>query len=60
MTKTVLLIVGLAAAFVFGILVLAGGDWLPGSIIVLASAAGLVGQIAAARRAASGRRQAPS
>ncbi|HST32497.1 MAG TPA: hypothetical protein VLJ80_03140 [Solirubrobacteraceae bacterium] len=40
-----MLIVGLAAALVFGILVLAGGDWLPGTIIVVAALAGLAGQV---------------
>ena len=37
--------VGLLAALVFGVLVLAGGDWLPGTIIVVASLAGLAGQL---------------
>jgi hypothetical protein len=48
-TLSLLLIAGLAAAFVFGILVLASGDWLPGSIIVLASGVALVQQIGAVR-----------
>ncbi len=39
------LILALLAAFTFGILVLAGGDWLPGGIIVAASAVGLAQQI---------------
>ena len=40
-----LLTVGLLAALVFGIIVLAGGDWLPGTIIVTASLIGLARQI---------------
>ena len=42
---TALLTVGLFAALVFGIIVLAGGDWLPGTIIVAASLIGLARQI---------------
>ena len=42
---TALLTVGLVAALVFGIIVLTGGDWLPGTIIVAASLIGLVRQI---------------
>jgi hypothetical protein len=42
--RTAVLTVGLAAALVFGILVLAGGDWLPGTIIIVASLVGLAGQ----------------
>ena len=42
---TALLTVGLLAALVFGIIVLAGGDWLPGTIIVAASLIGLGRQI---------------
>ena len=48
--RAVLLTVALAAAFVFGILVLASGDWLPGTVIVVASAAGLLQQIAVLRQ----------
>lgn len=39
--QTALLTVGLVAALIFGIIVLAGGDWIPGTIIVLASLIGL-------------------
>ena len=38
---TALLTVGLLAALIFGIIVLAGGDWIPGTIIVAASLIGL-------------------
>ena len=38
---TALLTVGLVAALIFGIIVLAGGDWIPGAIIVVASLFGL-------------------
>jgi len=48
-SPTAFLTVGLAAALAFGILVLAGGDWLPGTIIVAASLVGLAGQAPAIR-----------
>ena len=44
--RTTLLTVGLLATLIFGIIVLAGGDWIPGAIIVAASLIGLAGQIA--------------
>ena len=40
-----LLTLGLLAALVFGIIVLAGGDWMPGTLIVAASLIGLASQI---------------
>jgi hypothetical protein len=43
--RTALLSVGLFAALIFGILVLASGDWIPGTVIVVAGLAGLAGQI---------------
>jgi len=43
--RTGLLTVGLVAALIFGITVLAGSDWIPGGIIVAASLIGLIGQI---------------
>ena len=43
--RTALLTVGLLAALIFGVIVLAGGDWLPGGIIVVASLLGLAGQV---------------
>ena len=48
-----LLTVGLAAALIFGILVLAGGDWVPGTVIVVASVVGLAGQVPAIRKVCS-------
>ena len=42
---TALLTVGLLAALIFGLIVLAGGDWIPGTIIVAASLIGLARQI---------------
>jgi hypothetical protein len=42
---TALLTVGLLAALIFGIIVLAGGDWVPGAIIAAASLIGLARQI---------------
>ena len=51
--STALLAVGLTAALVFGILVLTSGDWIPGTVIVVASAialARLVPVIAGLRR----------
>ena len=42
---TALLTVGLLAALIFGIIVLAGGDSIPGTIIVAASLIGLARQI---------------
>ena len=43
--QTALLTVGLLFALIFGIIVLAGGDWIPGTLIVVASAIGLARQI---------------
>jgi len=43
--RTAFLTVGLFAALIFGIIVLAGGDWVPGTVIVAASLIGLAGQI---------------
>jgi hypothetical protein len=43
--RTALLTVGLLAALLFGIIVLAGGDWIPGMLIVAASLIGLGRQI---------------
>lgn len=47
---------GLFAALIFGIIVLAGGDWIPGTVIVAASLIGLAGQISVINRLC---RQAP-
>ena len=43
--RTALLTVALLAALIFGIIVLAGGDWIPGTLIVAASLIGLARQI---------------
>ncbi|HKO29261.1 MAG TPA: hypothetical protein VJU80_17510 [Solirubrobacteraceae bacterium] len=43
--RTALLTVGLLAALTFGIIVLAGGDWIPGTLIVASSLIGLASQI---------------
>jgi hypothetical protein len=43
--QTALLTVALSAALVFGIVVLAGGDWIPGTLIVAASLIALARQI---------------
>jgi len=51
--RTALLIVGLAAALVFGIIVLVTGDWIPGTIIVAAALIGLVKQVPVIRRLCS-------
>ena len=42
---TALLSVGPLAALIFGIIVLAGGDWIPGTVIVVAGLVGLARQI---------------
>ena len=54
--QTTLLTVALLAALIFGITVLAGGDWIPGTVIVAASAIGLARLIPAIKRL---RRHAP-
>ena len=43
--RTALLAVGLLASLTFGAIVLAGGDWIPGAIIVVARLIGLARQI---------------
>jgi hypothetical protein len=45
-----LVTVGLAAALVFGIIVLIGGDWIPGTIIVAATLIGLATQVGTIHR----------
>jgi hypothetical protein len=42
---TALPTVGLLAALIFGIIVLAGGDWIPGTVIVAASLIALAREI---------------
>jgi hypothetical protein len=46
--------VALLAACIFGITVLASGDWLPGAIIVAASVVGVIGQARRLGRGGSG------
>ena len=52
--RTALLTVALFAAFVFGIVVLAGGDWIPGTLIVVSSAIALASQVPVITRLCSG------
>jgi hypothetical protein len=54
--RTSLLTVGLLTALIFGIIVLAGGDWMPGTLIVVASLIGLARQLPAINKLC---RQAP-
>lgn len=56
---TALLTVGLVAALIFGIIVLAGGDWIPGAVIVVASLLGLATQIPIIARLCSGSAPSP-
>jgi hypothetical protein len=51
--RTAILTVALAACLIFGIIVLADGDWLPGGIIVGASTVGLAREIPIIRRLCS-------
>ena len=51
--RTALLTVGLFAALIFGIIVLASGDWMPGVTIVVASLIALGVQIPVIRRLCS-------
>ena len=43
--RTALLTLGLVAALIFGITVLAGSDWIPGTVIVASSLIGLATQV---------------
>jgi uncharacterized membrane protein len=54
--QTALLTVALLAALIFGIIVLAGADWIPGTLIVVASVVGLARLIPGINRL---RRHAP-
>ena len=51
--RTAFLTIGLAAALVFGIIVLVSGDWIPGTIIVVAAIIGLAEQVPVIRRLCS-------
>ena len=44
------LTVGLVAVLVFGLIVLVTGDWIPGTIIVMAALVGLAKQVPVIRR----------
>ena len=57
--RTALLTVALLAALIFGAIVLAGGDWIPGAIIVVASLIGLARQIPIIARLCSGAAPGP-
>jgi hypothetical protein len=58
--RTAFLTVALVAALVFGIAVLAGGDWLPGGITVAAALVGLAGQMPVISRLRGGGRASSS
>ena len=47
--RTAVITLALFAALVFGIFVLAGGDWIPGVITVVAALVGLARQVAVIR-----------
>ena len=51
--QTAFLTVALAAALAFGVVVLASGDWIPGTVIVVASLVGLVREAPVIRRLCS-------
>ena len=48
--RTAFLTLGLVACGVFGVIVLASGDWLPGAVIVAAVLIGLVRQMPVIRK----------
>lgn len=50
---TAIVTLALLAALVFGIVVLVGGDWIPGGIIVAAAMVGLARQIPVIRKLCS-------
>jgi hypothetical protein len=57
--RIALLTVGLLAALIFGTIVLAGSDWIPGAIIAAASLIGLANQIPIITEICSGARPSP-
>jgi hypothetical protein len=57
--RTASLTVALAAALVFGIIVLAGGDWIPGTVIVVASLVGLAREMPVIRKLCTTRAPGP-
>lgn len=48
--RTAIITLALAACLIFGIIVLSGGDWLPGGIIVGASTIGLAREVPVIRK----------
>jgi hypothetical protein len=48
--RTAILTLALAACLVFGIVVTASGDWLPGAIIIVSSTVGLAREVPEVRR----------
>jgi hypothetical protein len=58
--RTALLTMGLLAALIFGVIVLAGGDWIPGVIIVVASLMALVTRIPIIPRLCRGAAPSPT
>ena len=57
--RAAILTVALGACLIFGIIVLASADWLPGGIIVAASAIGLAREIPIIRNLCSGYPSSP-
>src|SRR5262249_28935916 len=57
--QTAIITVALGACLAFGIIVLVSGDWLPGGIIVAASAVGLARQVPVIRQLCSTGHVAP-
>jgi uncharacterized membrane protein YjjP (DUF1212 family) len=51
--RTALLTLAFAAGLVFGVILLANGDWMPGAIIVAASGVGLAVEIPVIRKLCS-------
>ncbi len=52
--RTAVTTVALSFALLFGIIVLAGGDWIPGGIIVAAALVGLTRQVPLIRKLCTG------
>jgi hypothetical protein len=51
--QAAVIMVGLGACLVFGIVVLTSGDWLPGGIVVAASSVGLAREVPVIRKLCS-------
>ena len=51
--RTAIMTLGLVACLVFGIVVLASGDWIPGGVIVVATVVGLGTEVPAIQRLCS-------